>query len=145
MLAPSIYNDFISNFFNGFGDMFNMTSTYDKALACNISTDVKEYSDHYELDMELPGYKKEDIQIELRDGYLAVSAKHSEEESKQDDDGKCIYKERKYGQCKRSFYVGKSITKDQIHAGFENGILKLNIPKEEQVQKVEQTNYIPIE
>lgn len=145
MLAPSIYNDFVSNFFDGFGDMFYVPVTYDKSSTGNICTDVTEFGDHYHLDMELPGFKKEEIQIQLKDGNLTVSAKHKEEECKQDAEGKCIHRERKNVHCSRSFHVGKSITKDQIHAGFENGILELDVPKENQAQKVEQTNYIPIE
>jgi HSP20 family molecular chaperone IbpA len=145
MLAPSIYNDFVSNFFNGFGDMFRIPSMTEEHSGYGISTDVQEFDDHYQMDMELPGYNKEDIKAELKDGYLTISAKHSEENGEQDDNGKYIRRERCYGQCTRSFYVGKEVQKDKIHASFENGILKLDIPKEEPAPKVEESDVISIE
>lgn len=146
MLAPSIYNDFVSNFFNDFGGFFRTPGNINKELSvCGINTDVQEFEDHYQVDMELPGYKKEDISVELKNGQLTVSAKHEEKNEEKNEEGKYIRRERYYGQCSRSFYVGKSVTKDNIHAAFENGILKLDVPKEESVPAVEEDNYISIE
>lgn len=146
MLAPSIYNDFVSNFFNGFGDMFRMPSEFVRGVnAYGMNTDVQEFDDHYQLDMELPGYDKGDIKAELKDGYLTVQVEHNSENDEKDENGKYIRRERTYGRCSRSFYVGKEVTKDKIHASFENGVLKLDIPKEEPVPKAEESNYISIE
>ena len=146
MLAPSIYNGFVSDLFDDFGDMFRCMPNYVKEnRAYNMSTDVKEFEDHYELDMELPGFKKEDVKAELKNGYLTVSAKHDESNDEKDKEGKFIRKERYYGECKRSFYVGNNMSKEDIKANFENGILKLNVPKAEAKPEVETDNYISIE
>ena len=146
MLAPSIYNGFVSDLFDDFGDMFRCMPNYVKEnRAYNMSTDVKEFEDHYELDMELPGFKKEDVKAELKNGYLTVSAKHDESNDEKDKEGKFIRKERYYGECKRSFYVCNNMSKEDIKANFENGILKLNVPKAEAKPEVETDNYISIE
>ncbi len=146
MLAPSIYNGFVSDFFDDFGDTFRCMPSYVKEnRAYNMSTDVKEFEDHYELDMELPGFKKEDVKAELKNGYLTVSAKHDESKDEKNKEGKFIRKERYYGECKRTFYVGNNMSKEDIKANFENGILKLNVPKAEAKPEVEADNYISIE
>lgn len=145
MLAPGIYNDFVNSFFDGFSDVFAQPAAYKSRQMNNISTDIREYTDHYSLELELAGYGKEDIQIELKNGYLTVTAHHGEDSDKSQADGRYIYKERTTGQSKRSFFVGKNITKEQIHAGYENGILILDVPKEDKNKKVEQKTYIPIE
>ncbi|MBQ9278516.1 MAG: Hsp20/alpha crystallin family protein [Lachnospiraceae bacterium] len=146
MLAPSIYNGFVSDFFDDFGDMFRCMPNYVKEnRAYNMSTDVKEFDDHYELDMELPGFKKEDVKAEFKNGYLTVSAKHDESKDEKNEEGKFIRKERYYGECKRSFYVGNNMSKEDIKANFENGILKLNVPKAEAKPEVEADNFISIE
>ena len=95
-----------------------------------MTADVKEYDDRYELSLELPGYKKEEVKVELEDGYLKVSAEHSEEKETQDDGGKYIRKERHYGKLKRNFYVGPRTKSDSIKAAFENGVLELTVMKE---------------
>lgn len=146
MLAPSIYNDFVSDFFDGFGDMFRSFPSYVKSNSSySMSTDVKEFDDHYQLDMELPGFNKEDIKAELKNGYLTISAKHDESNDEKNEEGKYIRKERYYGECRRSFYVGNNMTKEDIKANFENGILKLNVPKAEAKPEVEADNFISIE
>ena len=146
MLAPSIYNDFVSDFFDDFGDVFRGMPSYVKNNSTyNMRADVKEFDDHYLLDMELPGFNKEDIKAELKDGYLTISASHDEANDEKNDEGKYIRKERYYGECRRSFYVGNQIKKEDIKANFENGILKLNIPKVESKPEVEHDNFISIE
>ena len=102
-----------------------------------MAADVKEYDDRYELDLELPGYKKEEVQVELEDGYLKVSAEHNEEKEKQDDGGKYIRKERHYGKLKRNFYVGNRIKADSVKAAFENGVLALTVQKEPETDSKE--------
>jgi len=102
-----------------------------------MTADVKEYDDRYELDLELPGYKKEEVQVELEDGYLKVSAEHNEEKETQDDGGKYIRKERHYGKLKRNFYVGNRIKADSVNAAFENGVLALTVQKEPETDNKE--------
>ena len=102
-----------------------------------MAADVKEYEDRYELDLELPGYKKEEVKVELEDGYLKISAEHSEETEKKDDDGKYLRKERHCGKLQRNFYVGNGVQKSGVKATFENGVLALNVTKENDVNKKE--------
>ena len=109
-----------------------------------MRTDVKDLGDKYQLDIELPGYKKEDIHAELHEGYLTVSAKKSENTEEKQENGKYIRRERYTGECRRSFFVGKTITEEDIHAAFENGVLKLTVVKEESKPKVEEKKYITI-
>ena len=146
MYSPSIFNDnFVDDLFEEvLGFPFNFGKKAEIATGRMI-TDVHEFDDKYVLDMELPGYKKEDVKAELKDGYLTVSAKHDESNDEKNEEGKYIRKERYYGECKRSFYVGNNMTKEDIKANFENGILKLNVPKAEAKPEVETDNYISIE
>ena len=111
-------------------------------LATHMKTDIVEKDGKYELKMDLPGYKKEDISIDVEDGYLTISAKHEEE--KDSSDKKYIHKECFYGECSRSFFVGEDIDTDEIKASFENGILSLEFPKVEP-EKTEKKRTITIE
>ena len=104
-----------------------------------MRTDVKENKTGYELEIELPGVKKEDVKAELKDGYLTVTASTDSKEEKQD--GKYIRKERYSGTTSRSFYVGEDITEEDIKAKFENGILKVLVPKKEEQPKEELYRY----
>ena len=106
--------------------------------------DVKETDTSYELDVDLPGYKKEDVSAKLEDGYLTISASRNANNDEKDKEGRYIRRERFTGQCSRSFYVGEGVTQEDIKARFENGILKLSIPKVEKKQ-VEEKKYISIE
>lgn len=133
MFMPTIFRtNFVNDFFD---DKFWVPVNYEtnNVKEYGMSADVKEYDDRFELDLELPGYKKEDIKAELKEGYLNVSAEHSEEKEEKDEIGKYIRKERYTGSTMRRFYVGKDITKEDIRANFENGILKIDIPKKEPV------------
>ncbi|MDD2980099.1 MAG: Hsp20/alpha crystallin family protein [Hespellia sp.] len=149
MLVPSIFEDnFTDDLFNDFFRSpfgrrdFGLSNS---SLTGGMSTDVQEFEDKYQLDLELPGYKKEDIQAELRDGYLTINAKHEENKDEKDEKGKFIRRERYSGQCQRSFYVGDAITQEDIKANFENGILKVEVPKKEAKPAVENKQYIAIE
>ena len=130
--------------FNGndlFDDVFNFPFDYGKSLRNEMldkkrcTTDIKEYDDRYELDMEFPGYEKSDIKAELKNGYLIVSAESTKtnddtsdtEDKKQDP--KYICRERFYGKIERSFYVGKDVTKEDISAQYLNGVLTITVPK----------------
>ncbi|MGN0306862.1 MAG: Hsp20/alpha crystallin family protein, partial [Lachnospiraceae bacterium] len=94
--------------------------------------------------IELPGFNKEDISAELKDGYLTIKAQTDESNDQKDKEGRYIRRERYYGSCSRSFYVGDRITQEDIKAKFENGILKLHVPKKER-EAVEEKSYIAIE
>ena len=110
-----------------------------------MQTDVKEYPDSYELIMDLPGYEKNDIQAALQNGYLTISATRKVEKNDQEGvSGKYIRRERFAGNCQRSFYVGDYLRQEDIKAGFKDGILTLNIPKENKKQ-IEESKYIAIE
>ncbi len=110
-----------------------------------MSTDVKETEDGYEVIMNLPGFTKEDVKGEVKDGYLTISASTSSNKDEKDEDGKYIRRERYSGSCSRSFYVGENVTQEDIKAKFEDGTLQLTIPKKEPEKKVEEKRYIAIE
>ncbi len=110
-----------------------------------MRTDVKENDDSYELDIDLPGYKKEDVKAELKDGYLTIRAETKTDNDKKEADGTYIRRERYYGTCSRTFYVGDDLTIEDIKAKFENGILKVSVPKKEQKTAVEEGKYVTIE
>ncbi len=110
-----------------------------------MKTDIKETAQSYEMTMNLPGVKKEDVKAELKDGYLTIQASSNTENNTQDDDGRYIRRERYMGSCSRSFYVGTQVSQEEIKARFEDGILKLLIPKKEAKPMVEDKKYIAIE
>lgn len=109
-----------------------------------MKTDVQEKDGNYLIDMELPGYAKEDIQAELKEGYLTITANRNEKKEEKDENGNFIRRERFTGSCKRSFYVGNSVKQENIKAAFQDGILRLAIPKET-VGIEEKKSYIAIE
>lgn len=128
------------------------TNGFDRALGTSLrggremmSTDVKETENGYEVIMNLPGFAKEDVKGEIKDGYLTVTATTNTSKDEKDADSKYIRRERYSGSCSRSFYVGEDVTQDDIKAKFEDGTLKLSIPKKEPEQKEEQKRYIEIE
>ena len=108
-----------------------------------MKTDIKEKKDEYVIDIDLPGYEKEGIKLNIQDGYLTVHATVNKEE-KDEEKGKFVRKERYSGECSRSFYVGEDITEDEITAKFENGILQLKVPKKDG-QSAENKKCITIE
>ena len=109
-----------------------------------MNTDIKENDNNYELTMNLPGVKKEDVTAELKDGYLTIHATSNQNKDEKDEDGKYIRRERYSGSCNRSFYVGDAITEEDIKANFENGTLKMLIPKKE-AKAVPEKKFISIE
>ena len=145
MLMPSLFEkNFADTMFDDFFRVPFGFSTVD-AAGGSMSADVKEFDNKYELELELPGFSKEDLKAELKDGYLTVKAEHSTNNETKDENGKYIRRERYYGTCQRSFFVGKDITEQDIKASFENGVLKLDIPKQDVVPKQEEKHYIAIE
>ena len=145
MLVPSIFtNNFMDDVFNDmFMEPFSSFGSDFKNKAM-MNADVKEYDNSYALELELPGYKKEEVHAELEDGYLTISADHSEDKDEKDKAGKYVRKERYVGKCKRSFYVGEDVTKNDINAEFKDGILKIDIPKVEPKKEIDKKEYIAI-
>ena len=109
-----------------------------------MKTDIKEKKDKYLIDIDLPGYEKDGIKIEIQDGYLTIHAKVNKEEN-DEEKGKYVRKERYTGECSRSFYVGDNVKEEDIKAKFVNGTLKLEIPKKEDKKELPEKKYIPIE
>ena len=133
--------------FNLIDDMFNdpfFTTSYDRTSTQIMKTDIHEKDGNYMIAMELPGYAKEDIKADLKDGYLTITAHKNETKEEKDAKGKCIHKERYTGTCNRSFYVGDEISQEDIKAAFKDGVLHLIFPKEVQRQE-EQPKLITIE
>ena len=150
-MLPAIFNENL--FDNFFDDDFMMPSMFGKndplygKHAKNVmKTDVRETDNSYELDIDLPGFKKEDVSLKLDNGYLTISAsKGLEKDEKEKKDGKYIRRERYVGSCQRSFYVGEDVTQEDIKGEYKHGILKLFVPKKEAKPAVEQKKYIAIE
>ena len=134
-MLPSIFGE------NLFDDMFRDFASFDPFSASDalygkharalMKTDIRETDNSYELDIDLPGFKKDELQLHLQDGYLTVSAAKGLDKDEKDKEGHYIRRERYAGQCSRSFYVGENITEEDVHAKFEDGILRLSIPKKD--------------
>lgn len=120
--------------FDVFDDMFD-DRFFNKKEMQLMKTDIKETNENYILEMDLPGYNKENIAIELNDGYLTVTAEISNDIDESDEEANYIHKERYSGKCSRSFYVGENIKEEDINASFKNGILNIIVPKEEKVER----------
>lgn len=139
MLMPSIFGEnFLDNFFDGsFGSMYQTGHM--------MNTDIQETEEGYLLTMDMPGAKKEEVKAELKDGYLTIQATSGTSKDEKDAEGKYIRRERYFGSSSRSFYVGEEIRQEEIKAKFEDGTLKLLIPKKEARAQMKQTKYITIE
>lgn len=148
MLMPSIFGESLFDDWMEFPferDFFGTRNPlYGKNAKNIMKTDVRETEGAYELDIDLPGFKKENVSAELKDGYLTINAAKGLDKDEKDKDGKYIRQERYAGSCSRSFYVGEGVKQEDIHARFEDGILKLSIPKVD-AKAVEQKHYISIE
>lgn len=144
MLMPSIIGDsFLDDFF-GYPER---TYAAPKQTQMNgfMQADVSESEDAYIVEMNLPGVKKENVKIELKDGYLIVNASTKREVTEEDKKTKYIRKERYSGSGSRTFYVGKDLTQEDIKAKFEDGVLKLTVPKIEKKPEEPKSKYITIE
>jgi len=151
MLMPRIYHEnLFDDLFDSFPFIDNDLNKAEKKLYGHnashvMSTDIKEKDDSYELEMDLPGFKKEDIRIQLENGYLVISASKGLDQSSEDKKDSYIHRERYSGSCSRSFYVGSELTEEEIKAEFHHGILKLLIPKKEAKAALPEKKYIAIE
>ena len=153
MLMPSIFGeDMFDEFMRDF-PFFDENAgnkiekkLYGRHAKNMMKTDIKELEGGYELEMDLPGFTKDEIIAELKDGYLTISAsKGLDKDEQEKETGKYIRRERYAGACQRSFYVGEDITEQDIKAEFKHGILKLFVPKKEAAPKVENKKYVAIE
>ena len=148
MYLPSVFGDnLMDDFFDDFDrSFFRPARPAVRAERSNLMrTDIKETETGYELDVELPGYKKEDLNLELNAGYLNISAAKDTTNEEKDTEGRVIRRERYTGSMSRSFYVGDDITEEDIKARFEDGILKLCVPKKEVEEKIPEKKTIAIE
>lgn len=126
-----------------FDDLFNFPAFKPLNTRDIMKTDIKEFEDNYSLTMDLPGYAKEDIKIEMEKEYLSITAEKEEEKEEKDKEGNIIHQERYCGRCSRSFYVGENISEEEIKAAYQSGTLTLTIPKV--TKKVEPKKLINIE
>ena len=129
--------------FDLFGDDFFRDDFFKGEKNNLMKTDIKETENSYVLDIDLPGYKKEDIKVEITDGYLTINAKTSHEEN-DEEKGKYVRRETFMGECSRTFYVGEDVKEEEIKASFKNGILNLEVPKENPEEKKPEKKYIEI-
>ena len=146
MLMPSLFRT------NLFDDLLDDFAKETKRAAQNIvsvtgvmKTDIKEKDDCFELMIDLPGFAKEDVKAELKEGYLNISAERNSSDEEKDEEGRFIRRERYSGTCSRSFYVGDDLKQEDIKAKFENGILMLTVPKKPEEPVEDEPQYISID
>ena len=148
-MLPSIFGeDLFDDFFNDPFGMMNVSEgrspLYGKHAKNLMKTDIRETDTSYELDIDLPGFKKDEVSIDLKDGYLTVSAAKGLDKDEQDKKGRYIRQERYAGTMSRSFYVGEGVKPEDLHAKYEDGILQATVPKEAP-KAVPASTYIAIE
>ena len=145
IFGENLFDDSLSDFFD-FGRMMPQVSSelYGKHARNLMKTDVREGEKSYELDIDLPGFSKDEITVQLENGYLSISAAKGLDKDQENKDGKYIRRERYAGSMSRTFYVGDQLTEQDIQAKFENGILQLTVPKKE-AKQVEGRKHIAIE
>lgn len=146
MMMPSIFR---GSLFDNFMEDFAFPDI-DRALYGNraknmMKTDVKETDNGYEVDIDLPGFQKDEIKMQLDNGYLTISAAKDLNKDEKDEKGNYIRRERYAGSMSRSYYVGAHVTEEDVHPRYENGILTFQIPKEEKKVVEEKNRYIAIE
>ena len=147
-MLPSIFGE------NLFDDWFGFPAfpefhdidrkLYGKHAYHEMKTDVHEHDDHYEIDIDLPGFQKDELTLNLENGYLTVGAAKGLDKEQKDKKGKVIRQERYAGAMQRTFYVGEALTEEDVHAKYENGVLSLTIPKKDQ-KKLPEHKSIAIE
>ena len=148
MLAPSIFEEKFMDDLFGFPEMREFDDLekklYGRRAGRMMKTDVREKDDNFEVVIDLPGFKKEEITVELNDGYLTINAAKGLDKDENDKKGKLIRQERYAGSMSRSFYIGENVQTQDVEATYRHGVLKLTIPKKA-MEKVPEKNLIAIE
>ena len=147
IFGENLFDDFMNDFaFPDFTDSANIEKAlYGKHAKNLMKTDVKDTENGYEVDIDLPGFKKDEITMKLENGTLTVSAAKGLDKDEENKEKKYVRRERYAGACQRSYYVGEDITEEDIKASFEHGILTLFVPKKEAKPAVEEKKYISIQ
>ena len=144
IFGENLFDDFMNGFaFPAFQDVDK--APYGKHAKNLMKTDVKDVKDGYEVDIDLPGFKKDEIKIQLNNGTLTVSAAKGLDKDEEDKEKKYVRRERYAGAMSRSFYVGDHVTEEDVHPKYENGILSFTIPKKEQKAVEQKDKFIAIE
>ncbi len=136
IFGESLFDDWMGFPFRGFESDVDR-KLYGKHAARVMKTDLKEHDDSYELAVDLPGFKKEQIELQLQNGYLTITAAKGVEEEEKDRKGKLVHQERYTGSMTRSFYLGDHVREEDVKARFEDGVLRLSFPKEEAIKMPE--------
>ena len=144
LFTENLFDDWLGDF--GLEKEMNRLNRrlYGKRAGREMLTDVREHDDHYDLEIDLPGFKKEDITVELENGYLTVTANKGHDQEEKDKKGTIIRQERYSGTMSRSFYLGENYQTEDIRASFEGGVLTLNVPKKEEQKQIEHPHQIMI-
>ncbi|MCR5403661.1 MAG: Hsp20/alpha crystallin family protein [Butyrivibrio sp.] len=149
MLAPSIFEEHFMDDLFGFPYMKEFDNMekklYGRKASRMMKTDIREKDDNYEVAIDLPGFKKEEIEVELNEGYITISASKGLDKDANDKKGRLIRQERYAGAMQRSFYVGENIEKEDVEATYRHGVLTLTIPKKAAEKKIPEKNLIAIE
>ena len=145
IFGEDLFDDFFADPFGMMAPVRGNAALYGKHARNLMKTDVRELDNSYELDVDLPGFKKDEISVDLKDGYLTIGASKGLDKDQQDEAGKYIRRERYAGVCERSFYVGDALTEEDINGQFHHGVLTLHIPKKEVKALPEQKRHIAIE
>lgn len=144
IFGENLFDDFFGRDFDLFPALTDRNPLYGKHAKNLMKTDVRETERTYELDIDLPGFKKNEINVELKNGYLTISAAKGLDKDETDKEGRYIRQERYAGTCSRSFYVGEGVEPSDVSAKFEDGILRLSLPKRE-FKQLPQSTAIAIE
>ena len=154
MYMPSIFNDSLFDDFFDFGRPMRTlrgegrrenAPRFNSIMTNVMKTDIKENDGAYELAIDMPGYGKDDVQAELKDGFMTITATKDDSKEDKEENGHYIRRERFFGSCSRSFYVGEDVTEADIKANFKDGILYVTVPKKEAKPQIEEKKLIQIE
>lgn len=145
MLMPSIFGEDLFDDWMRFPMEKESRRNYSSWTSELMKTDIKEVDGNYQLHVDLPGFRKEDLKIQLKEGYLTIQASRTDDRDEKDEKGKYVRKERYSGQCSRSFFVGKHVQQEDVHAKYDNGVLQVTFPKADTRKEVEEKKFISIE
>ena len=142
MLMPSIFGEDLFDDFMGYPTGRQAAANAYPQVKDMMKTDILDVDGNYELSMDLPGFHKEDVMIQLNECYLTIQASRTENKDEKDNNGKYVHRERYTGQCSRSFYVGKELEHEDIHAKYDSGVLTVTFPKEAKKIEPEEKKFI---